>query len=192
MAVSSAKTAATRLPNSGVRVDARANRRAAHGQFQNVVDGLLGSSHGHGQLSRHAPDFLAQSQRRGIHQVRAANFDHLIPFIGFVLESFRQAIQRGNQVVLDLLRNGDVDRGGKRVVGALSHVDMVVGMHRLCLPKAIGSEHLDGSMGNHLIAVHVAGSARSRLEHIDREFGIELAFRHLAAGIQHGLDLLDR
>ena len=108
----------------------------------------------------------------------------------FVGQRLLQPLQRRDQLFADGHGHGHVDGRGERVVGALPHVDVVVRMDRLLRLQAVAAEHLDRPVGDHLVDVHVARGARAGLEDVDRELVVELALGHLAAGVQHGLDLL--
>ena len=74
-------------------------------------------------------------------------------------------------------RRRDVDRGGDRVVGALLHVDVIVGMDRL-LSAALARGDFIGPAGDHLVGVHVRRGAAAGLEDIDDELRVELAVDH--------------
>ena len=63
---------------------------------------------------------------------------------------------------MDFQGNSDVHGRGVGVVGALRLVDMVVRVNRLLGPEAT-SHDLDGPVGDHLVGVHVALGARTRL-----------------------------
>ena len=112
---------------------------------------------------------------------------HCLRLVG---QHVAQPLQRGNQVLLDRLRHGDVDGRGEHVVGALPHVDVVVGMDRLFGAKAVAAHQLDGPIGDHFVGVHVARRARAGLKHVDGKLVVELAVGHFAAGGQQGFDLL--
>ena len=82
-----------------------------------------------------------------------------------------RAVRRsaGSNAVLDLHRSGNVNRGGKCVVGALPHVDVVVGMNRLLLGHPVATGDLDRTVADHFVDVHVAAGAATGLKHIDRK-----------------------
>lgn len=61
-----------------------------------------------------------------------------------------------------------------RIVAALAHVNVIVGVHRL-LRTTLASEDLNGTVGNDLVHVHVALSTATGLEDDQRELINELA-----------------
>ena len=52
-------------------------------------------------LTRVAAELLTQSDRHRIHQVGAADLDHVVEFFGFSAENVTQVLERGDQVILD-------------------------------------------------------------------------------------------
>ncbi len=172
-----------------MRVDPGTDRRAAGRQLQHGLQALLGTLDGQFQLAGQAADLLAQPQRRGVHQVRAADLDDVVPLFGFVGQRVGKSLQGGNQVVLDFHGHRHVDRRGEDVVGALAHVDVVVRVYRLLRPKAVAAQDLDRPVGDHLVDVHVAGGAGTGLEHVDRKLAVVNPLDHLAASLQHGRHL---
>ena len=55
---------------------------------------------------------------------------------------------------MDLHSGGDVHGGGVGVITALTLVHMVIRVH-WCLTPQLTPQHLDGSVGDHLVGVHV-------------------------------------
>ena len=73
-----------------------------------------------------------EPQRRGVGQVRAADLDDLVPLLRPSRPARRaNRCSAGIRSLLDRQGDGHVDRRGENVVGALPHVDVVVGMDRL-------------------------------------------------------------
>ena len=190
MPVSLASTRRHAAAELGMRVDAGADGRAAGRQFEHRVLSLRGPLDRQFDLPGEAADFLAQPQRRGVGQMRAADLDDLVPLLGLVGQHAVQPLKRRDQVLFDRRGHGHVDRRGKHVVGALPHVDVIVGMDRLFGLQPIAAQQLDGPVADHLVGVHVARRARAGLKDVDRELVVELAVGHFAAGRQQGLDLL--
>ena len=112
-------------------------------------------------------EFLAQTNRSRILQMGAAGLYEIGPvgrprrqFVGQLLErpvQIRQELQR---------RQGDC--GGNHVVGGLSHVDVVVGVHRRVF-AAPTAEQFVGAVGQYLVGVHVVRRPRPGLEDVDHE-----------------------
>ena len=82
-----------------------------------------------------------------------------------------EPVERGQQVVADLVERGEVDRRREDVVRGLAHVDVVVGMGAVA-----------GEVGDHLVRVHVRRGARAGLEDVDRELVVVLAGGDRVAG----------
>ena len=59
-------------------------------------------------------------------------------------------------------RRGDMNRGRHHVIAALTHVHMVVRMHGT-------GQSARRERGNHLVGIHIAAGARTRLEYIQRK-----------------------
>ncbi len=57
-----------------------------------------------------------------------------------------------------------MNRGWKGIVGALSHVDVIVGMDRLLSRKAIAADYFDSPIRNDFIDIHVARRSRAGLK----------------------------
>ncbi len=129
-----------------MRVDAGADRRAADRQFEDRIDRFLGATNRQLQLPSEPADFLAQTNRRRVGEMRAADLDDLVPLLGLAVEHVVKACQRGDQLRLDRDADGDMNRGREGVVRALPHVDVVVGMDWLRGLEAVATEHLNGAV----------------------------------------------
>ncbi len=77
--------------------------------------------------------------------------------------------------LLQLQQRRQSHRCREDVVGRLAVVDVVVGMNVLVL-AARAAQQLRGAVGDDLVAVHVEADARARLEYIDGEVLVPLAF----------------
>ena len=82
-------------------------------------------------LLRVAGEFLSESHRRRVHQMRAPNLHDVPEFFGLGFEGAVQFFQSRNQMVLQFLGGADVNRRGNHVVARLPHVDVIVGMNRV-------------------------------------------------------------
>lgn len=79
----------------------------------------------------------------------SANLDDVLERLGFCVESVVQLLQVGQQQAVDLHGHGNVHRGGKCVVAALTLVHVIVRMHR-CLGAQLASEQFYCSVADHL------------------------------------------
>src|SRR5207249_9210398 len=69
---------------------------------------------------------------------------------------------------------GDVHGGGKRVVGGLRHVHIIIWVDRfLAAHDAAG--HFNGAIGDHFVDVHVGLSAAAGLPDAEREVAVEFS-----------------
>ena len=160
-----------------------------HWQFEHRLQRLFGATDAQLQLTGKTPKFLSQSQRCRVRQMRPANLDDLVPVACFLGQHLFKPLQCGNQSFMNRTSDRHVNRGGKGIIRTLSHVDMVIGMNRLFEFKPIATRDFNRPIGNHLVDIHVARSARSRLEHIHGKLGIKFPFDHLFRRGQHRVDL---
>ena len=72
-----------------------------------------------------------------------ADLDDAVPFPGLCLQHFREPPERRQQLSVDASCHGDVNRGGERVVGALPHVDVVIGVNRFLFVEAVPTVDLN-------------------------------------------------
>ncbi len=170
-------------------VDAAAHRRAADRQFQHRRQRHPRPAKRTLQLPRQAAELLAERQRRGVDQVRATDLQHVLPRRRLLAQRPRALPQRRQQLLLDRQGDGEVDRRGKDVVGALPHVDVIVGMDRLGRGEAIAAGQFDRPIRNHLVDVHVRRGAGAGLKDIDRELIVKAAVGDFPGGGNQGLDL---
>ena len=173
-----------------MRIDSRSHSSSANRKFQDCFQSPLCSPDAQFQLAGKSTEFLAKTQRRGICQVSPADLDDFVPALGLGLQDISEPAESGNQRFVNTDGDGNMNRGGKRVVGALPHVDVVVRMDRLLHFEAISTGGFDRSIRNDLIAIHIAGGSRSGLENINREFAVEPAGNDFLGGVQHRINLL--
>ena len=112
------------------RVQARAHRRAALGQLIDAGQGRLDARDAHGHLMRVARELLREREGRGVHRVGAADFDDALELRDFGFKCGMQAAEPRQRHVPRGHRGGDVHGGGEGIVRRLTHVAMVVGVHR--------------------------------------------------------------
>jgi hypothetical protein len=97
---------------------------------------------------------------------------------------------RGAQPV-DALVQGELERRGVDVVGALAEVDVRVGRERGVV-AAVAAEQLEGAVGDDLVGVHVARRPRPALDHVDEEVLVVAPLAHLGGGALDHLGGLGR
>ncbi len=126
------------------------------------------------ELSHPGADFLAESERGRVLEVRAADLHDVGESALFLGECFAEVAQFGEQPFGDVLGDGDVHCRGKCIVGRLTMVDMVVGVDgALAAHRATG--HFDSSIRNHLVGIHVRLSAATGLPNVERKVFVEFA-----------------
>ncbi len=99
-------------------------------------------------------ELLPECQRRGVLQVGTPDLVDARPVPAFCLEDCLHCVQGRQQAGVRLLRRGDVHGAGKAVVGGLPAVAVIVGVHGL-LAAELAAQELAGSIGDHLIGIHV-------------------------------------
>ena len=140
------------------------------------------------ELRHVARKFLAQRQRRGVLQVRAPDLHDACERVALGGKARREFLDRGQDVLVQGARRGDVHCGREHVVRRLPEVDLVVRVHQALL-AALAAEQLRGAVGKHLVDIHVALRARSGLPHDQRELGVVPAGEHLAGRALNPLGL---
>ena len=102
-------------------------------------------------------ELLAQRDRRGVLQMRAAGLDDVREFIAFVVEGIGERVELGQELI-EQQERGDADRGREDVIRRLRHVDVIVRMYAR-----------PGEIRDHLVHVHVERRAGAGLKDIDDE-----------------------
>ena len=117
----------------GLGVDAGADGRAADVHLAEPVGGLgqLLAMPLHGVAVR--GELLAEPDRRRVLEMGAAGLDDRVELDALGQQRVGKAVERGQQAGQRGER-GQPHGGGNDVVGALRHVDMIVGMHRRVRP----------------------------------------------------------
>ena len=157
------------------RVDAGADGRAAERNLRDPRQHRLHPLDAQAHLSCVAAELLPERDRGRVHQVRAAGLDGVLPQLRLLLEGDREVVERRDEVVDELLGDGDVHRRREHVVGGLRGVHVVVGVHRRA--EATGREGRQ-----HLVHVHVRRGAAAGLVDVDREVGEVLAGDDVVGG----------
>ena len=141
------------LGELGVGVEAGAGGGAAERDLADAAERRAHSLRAEADLRRESAELLPERHRDRVHQVSAAGLDVVGELLRLCLQRRGEAVDRRQQVVVDLAERGQVHGGGEDVVGRLAHVDVVVGVR----PVA-------GEVGDHLVGVHVRRGARPGLE----------------------------
>ena len=178
-----------RFVEAGLRVQARPDRRTALCEWVEFLQTRFHTLDPVRDLRGVAREFLPERDRRGILRVCPPDLDDLGELGLLVLERAMKLAQRGQQLVVDLLGGRDVHGRREGVVGGLRPVHVVVGMYRV-LGADLATQHLDGSVGDHFVDVHVGLRARACLPDGQRKVVVELAFRHFARRLRDGVGAL--
>ena len=150
-------------------VDAGADRGAADGHVERKRGaGLLGAIDRIVRGGRVTAELLTDSDRRGIHEVSAADLDDLVPRLGLRVERRSKSLERRNKPLSNAQRARDLHRRGESVVGTLAVVGVIVGMNGILRADRLACA-LTGDIGNNLVHIHVGRSARAGLKDIDRK-----------------------
>ena len=118
-----------------------------------------------------ARELLAERDRDGVHQVRAAGLDDVLERVGLGRERGLELLERRQQPVRRDVERGEVHGAREDVVGGLAHVHVVVGVGALAREVA-----------DDLVGVHVRRGAGAGLEDVDRELVVVRALGDLVAG----------
>ena len=81
-----------------------------------------------GELLHVSAEFLTECQRSGILQVRTTDLNDLIESLRLSIERISQLGQGRDEILADFKDGSNVHDSGEGIVGALAHVNMVIGM----------------------------------------------------------------
>ena len=168
-------------------VEAGANGCSAEGEFGHHAECVFDGPDAVVELLDVAGKFLAQGEGGGVHEVRSARFDDVFKRFTFCSENGAQMLHTGKRHVDDLEVSRNVHRGGEGVVGRLRLVDVVVGVQDLVGVGERTSLKDMATVGNHLVAVHVALRARTGLPNHQRELVVQLAGDDFVADVGNEL-----
>src|SRR5208282_3709871 len=115
----------------GMRVEAGADSGAANGEIVEAVESDGNASAIAVEKIHIAGKFLAESERRGVLQMRATDFYDVGEFLGFGVKRVAKIFQRREQAARRFRGGGDVHGGGKRVIRGLRHIYIVIGVDGL-------------------------------------------------------------
>jgi hypothetical protein len=166
------------LRKANKSVDSRTNCRSSLSEHLQTRQACLYPLNAKVELLHIAGELLAQSQRRSVLQMCSANLDQVLPLVALLLQGIPEALQGGEERLLEVEDGGDVHDGREGVVGRGGHVDVVIGVDGL-LAAHCPSQNLDGAVGNDLVGVHVGLSARACLPHNEWEVINKLEGGHL-------------
>ena len=121
----------------------------------------------------------------------STDLNDLVPLLSLVSHDSVELLKLWNERVVNLASGCDVDGCGKGIIGALSHVDVIVWMDRFRFRKAIATHQLNGTIGDDFIDVHVARRSRARLKNIDRKLTVHFSIDDILASRIHGFHLID-
>ena len=130
-------------------------------------------------LRRVARELLSERDGDGIHHVRPPRLHDVVELRGLALQRRGERVERGPEVVGELVERREVDGGREDVVRGLAHVDVVVRV-----------DVVAGEGGDDLVRVHVRARAGAGLEDVDRELVVELAGGDAVAGCGDPLRLV--
>ena len=162
------------------RVQTRADGRTTLCKVAQAREHVIHARNRVFQLLHVATELLAKRERRSVLQVRAADLDDVVKLGALLVKRVTQALERWEKLLGDLKHRGNVHRGREGIVAALRAVHMVVGVHRR-LGANLAAEHLDGTVRDNLIHIHVRLRARTRLEDDQRKVVVKLAADHLVS-----------
>lgn len=149
---------------------------------ENVLDSLNAVLH----LGGVAGELLSESERSGVLQMGSANLDDVVKLLGLGVQRLLEQLELGDQRLGDLHDSGNVHDGGEGVVGRLRHVDVIIGVDG-GLGAQLAAEHLNGSVGDDLVGVHVGLGTGSGLENNQGEVLGQLTVNDLLGGLLDGL-----
>ena len=165
--------------------DAGAHRATADAEVAQVVGGLLHATKPPVNRAGIRGEFLAEPDGHRVLEMRAARLHDVVEFPALARQRIAEALERMHErVELRQAREPDIRRN--RVVGALRHVDVIVGMHgRVGTPRA--AKELVGTIGQHLVHVHVVRRPGTGLVRIDDELFVMPAGEHLVRSLHNGV-----
>ena len=163
------------------RVQPRADRRSAEGEFGEVTERGPQSPEAMVQLGDITAELLPEGQGGRIHQVGPSNLDHLRHLFRLGCQGIAELLHARNRRADDAVIGGDVHRRGEGVVGTLRLVGVIVGVDRsVALAEGSAGQHVR-PVGDDLVHVHVGLRARACLPDHEREAVVQLAGDDLPA-----------
>ena len=152
------------LRELGMCIDPRSHCRPTKRDHEQLRLGGLRPTDRLLELACITPEFLAKSDRRCVLEVRAPRLDDRPELVGLGFDSSTQSLEGRQQLLLDRHRGRQLHRRRHDIVGALTAIDVVIGMDRRA-----SVQPLRGEVGDHLVEVRIRGRAGSGLIHVDGE-----------------------
>ena len=166
---------------AGRTVQACTDGRPADGQVPQMVRRLVQHA---AVLLQHGPpaaDLLGKAQGDRVLQVGAADLDDILILLFQTPQGIRQAVQGRIDIIPDGQNSRHIHGCREGIVGALGHIDMVIGMD-LQARMILG-----GDMGNDLIDIHIALGTAAGLPDLQGKFMGIASFQNAGAGFGNGL-----
>ena len=129
-----------------------------------------------------ATNDLAETDRRCVLQVGAADHHDVVVLFGLLVESVAKLLDGGVEALSEGTHDGDMHGRREGVVGGLATIDVVVGVDGLLRP-AFATGQLNRTVADDLVGVHVGLGARTGLEDHQRELVIEFSGDDLVGGL---------
>ena len=168
-------------------VHARARRRRAEVQLVQVLRRASIQSARRAHRRAVGGELLAEPDRDGVLQVRAARLDHAVELDPLLAEGLSEVARRRKR------RASIRSEASLIAVGKTSLVDWAMFTWSLgwtgVFVAALSAEKLAGSVGDDLVGVHVVGRAGARLEDVDHELVAEATRHYLGGGAGDGVGL---
>ena len=163
-----------------MRIDARADSRAAQREFAQVLRRRPQTRDAVLHLTGITAEFLSQPDGRRVLQMGAPNFQHVVKFLRLVFQRLLQFRQRRNQRMLDSIQRRHMHRRGNDIVAGLPLIDVVVRMDQFF--AALAAEQFNRPIGNDLVRIHIGRSAGTGLKNIQDKLAVPLAVCHFLGG----------
>src|SRR5690349_11995591 len=173
---------------TGRCVDARSNRSRTHVDLSNQRLRLAESVDVLEDGVSECVEFLTESHRDGVLQLRATHLDVRPELLALVQESSGERNHRQLEI-RDAGMQCQLDRCRINVVRRLTEVEMVVRMNELVLP-ALMSEYLQRPIRHHFIDVHVARGAGASLDHVHAELIVMKSLANLGGRLTDGVNYI--
>ncbi len=132
-----------------------------------------------------AGNLLAERQRRGVLQVRTANFNDIAEGLRLVIKRGFKDVELRDKLFAKCNHRRHVHRRREDVIRTLALVDVIVWMD-LTLHTTHAAQQLTGPVCQHFVHVHIALRAGTGLPDGKGEFVGVLARQHFVGGIHDG------